>query len=388
MIEYIRHHLGVKLFLSYLAVILVGILILATTTRFTLPAAFEHNMGAMQQMMNNHSGMMMGGNRGPGQGFAPWGQGMRSDFYDSYRASFTETLTLAIVAAVVVAVVLSLIFSRSVVAPVRAMMTATCRIAEGCYDERVQTSSSDELGQLAHSFNQMAGQLEQVETMRRQLIGDVTHELRTPLTSIKGSMEGLMDGVLPATEETFEQVHQEADRLSRLVDDLQELSRVESGAYSLDLRPVNVSVLVGTVVKRLRQQFDDKRVQLIQRLPADTPRVMADEDRIVQVITNILGNAQQYTGDGGSVVINAGRTGNDVYLSVEDTGAGIPAEHIPHIFSRFYRVDKSRSRAGGGSGIGLTIAKHLVEAHGGRLWAESEGEGKGSKFTFTLPVAK
>jgi histidine kinase len=271
---------------------------------------------------------------------------------------------------------------------VRVLTDASRRIAEGHFGERVESAGSDELGQLAHSFNQMAEKLELVEAMRRQLIGDVSHELRTPLTAIKGSMEGLMDGVLPASADTYQQIHQEADRLAHLVDDLQELSRVEAGAYPLEIRPVAISTLVETALKRFAVQAQTKRIELRLDLPTDLPLVLADQDRITQVLTNLVGNALQYTPIGGQVTILSRRHQDEVHISVVDTGIGIPAEHLPHLFTRFYRVDKSRSRqAGGGSGIGLTIARHLVEAHGGRIWAESEGEGRGSTFTFSLRVA-
>jgi len=240
---------------------------------------------------------------------------------------------------------------------------------------------------LAERFNLMAEKLHQVESIRRQLIGDVSHELRTPLTAIKGSMEGLMDGVLPANDETYQQIHQEADRLNRLVDDLQELSRVEAGAYELDLRPIQIAPMVETLAKRFRQQFGTKRVTLDLNLAADLPPVLADEHRILQVLTNLTGNALQYTPENGTVTISAKRTNGSVNFTVRDTGAGIAPEHLSHLFDRFYRVDKSRSRAaGGGSGIGLTIAKYLVEAHGGEIVVESDGKGKGSAFSFTLPV--
>jgi histidine kinase len=235
----------------------------------------------------------------------------------------------------------------------------------------------------------MAGKLDQVEAMRRRLIGDVSHELRTPLTAIKGSMEGLMDGVLPATQETFQQIHAEADRLNRLVDDLQELSRVEARAYELEIRPLDVSSLVRTVTKRLVPQAESKHILLDIELAPDLPRVLADEDRAVQVLTNLTGNALQYTPGNGHVTISGEQMNHEVQISVRDAGIGIPSEHLPHIFDRFYRVDKSRSRrVGGGSGIGLTIARALVEAHGGRIWAESAGEGLGSTFHFTLPLEK
>jgi two-component system sensor histidine kinase BaeS len=390
MIEYLRRHLGVKLLISYLIVIVVGVIVLVGVTQLSLPGAFRRHFAVMGDMMGPDTGVgpgMLGGQR-PGSGFGRNLAGM-SDLYLGFRASFNDALAYAGLTAAVVAIAVSLFFSRRVVSPLRAMMSASQRIAEGHYDERVKVGGSDELAQLAERFNVMADQLEQVESMRRQLIGDVSHELRTPLTSIKGSMEGLTDGVLPATPETFEQIRREADRLGRLVDDLQELSRVEAKAYSLDLRPVSLSDLVHTTIKRLSPAAQAKRIGLHPSLPDDLPPVLADEDRMTQVLTNLVSNALNYTPEGGDVRLAAVRSGDEVQVTVSDSGIGIPAEHLPHIFDRFYRVDKSRSRnAGSGSGIGLTVAKHLVEAHGGRIWAESEGEGKGSAFTFTLPVAK
>ena len=238
------------------------------------------------------------------------------------------------------------------------MSLATQRIANGRYEERVQVNGEDELAQLALRFNQMAEKLDQMESMRRRLIGDVSHELRTPLTAIKGSMEGLMDGVLPATDETYQQIHAEADRLNRLVDDLQELSRVEARADQLDIRRIDVSSLAQTVAKRLAAGFESKRISLELELTPDLPPVLADEDRAIQILTNLAGNGLQYTPEGGRITISAKQISDEVQIAVRDTGIGIAPEHLSHIFDRFYRVDKSRSRqAGGGSGIGLTIAR-------------------------------
>lgn len=197
-----------------------------------------------------------------------------------------------------------------------------------------------------------------------------------------------MDGVLPSADETYQQIHLEADRLSRLVDDLQELSRVEAHAYQLDIRPVDIASTMRVVAKRLSTQLESKRISLELDLPADLPRVLADEDRTMQVLTNLVSNAIQYTNEKGKISVSFVRAGDNLQTIVRDTGIGIPADHLPHIFDRFYRVDKSRSRrAGGGSGIGLTIAKHFVEAQGGSIWVESGGESKGSAFIFTLPLA-
>ncbi len=378
--KFIRSHLSIKLFLSYFVVILVGMSVIGITTKFVTPTAYARHLSYMETQMGEGSGM--------GQGMMGQGRGMVSEFYSNFQSTFNESLVIAVIAASLVALVVSLVFSRSILAPVDVMMHASQRIADGHYDERVQSRGDDELNQLAGSFNQMAEQLEQVEDMRRRLIGDVAHELRTPLTAIKGYAEGLMDGVLPASPETYQQIHAESERLNRLVDDLQELSRVESRATQLDIHPVDSAVLINTVIKRLQYQFDEKRITLTSSLPREPMHVLADEGRVVQVLTNLIGNALQYTPQNGTVTVSIEREKDEARISVSDTGAGIPPQHLAKIFDRFYRVDKSRSRMRGGSGIGLTIAKHLVEAHGGKLWAQSAGENKGSVFIFTLPLAK
>ena len=375
MITFIRRHLAVKLFISYLAIVLVGAIILVAASRLTVPEAFNRHMGGG---LATGPGMMQG---------AGAGRNVVSDLFANFQASFNEALVLALLAAGLAAMLVSLLLSRGIVAPVRRMTTVSKHIADGHYSERVQIDNHDELGQLAHSFNQMAENLEQVEQMRRQLIADVSHELRTPLTAIQGSMEGLLDGVLPAVPETYQQIHQEAGRLARLVDDLQELSRVEAGASPLEIKPARMSDLILTTIKRLTPQASKKKINLEADLPKDLPLVSLDEARITQVLTNLVSNALQYTPEGGNIRILARQIKDEIQVSVTDTGIGIPAEHMAHLFTRFYRVDKSRSRqAGGGSGIGLTIARHLVESHGGRIWVESPGAGQGSTFSFTLPI--
>jgi histidine kinase len=321
-------------------------------------------------------------------------QSLEMELFATYQASVNEGLSLAIVAALVVAVLASFFISRQVVGPIQQMKGISQRVAEGDYHERLniggglQTNQLNELDQLALSFNQMADKLEKTEIMRRQLLGDVSHELRTPLTAIKGFMEGLIDGVLPASPETYQQVYTEADRLQRLVNDLQELSRVEAGVFQLKSEPISMNGLIDTIVGHLGRQFEDKGVRLETSLADGLPQVVADKDRILQVLTNLVGNALQYTQPAGKVRIETSRSKDEVLISIIDTGIGIPPEHIPYIFNRFYRTDKSRARVSGGSGIGLTIAQSFVKAHHGRIWAESAGEGKGSSFHFSLPIAK
>ena len=374
MVKLVRRHLSWKLFLSYLVVILVGIVVLASAAEFAVPTAFDRHMSAMADMVG---GQMMD---------------MELDLYRNFRSAVTEALAVAGMAAFLAALAVSLFVSRRVVLPVQEMMSASQRIAAGHYDERVGVPGNagpdelDELSRLALSFNQMADRLEQTEARRLELIGNVAHELRTPLSAIKGYMEGLIDGVLPAEAATFQQVFREADRLQRLVNDLQELSRVEAGTFELDSKLTAVAHLVETVADRLDRQFEEKGVTLETDVPPDLPLVRAGEDRVGQVLLNLVGNALQYTPSGGRVSLAARREGESVRFSVRDTGIGIPPEHLPHVFERFYRVDKSRSRAGGGSGIGLTIARYRVEAHGGQIEAASDGPGQGSTFSFTLPV--
>lgn len=361
-----------KLMASYLVVIVVGVVTLAITAESAMPAAFNRHMMDHMPMAGMMDGMGM--------------PQVESSTFANFRAAVTEALAVAATAATISAIAISLFVSRRIVTPLRQMMQASQRIAAGRYRERVQASGEDELGQLALSFNQMAVTLDQTETMRRDLIANVAHELRTPLTTIKGFMEGLMDGVLPSQPETYQQVYREADRLERLVSDLQELSRVEAGAYELHRQPLAVAPLIRQVVRRLLPQFEEKEVGLQLEVPVNLPLVQADEDRLSQVLLNLMGNALQYTPAGGNVTVKAEKQGSKLLVTVQDNGIGIPTEHLPYLFTRFYRVDKSRSRAGGGSGIGLTIVKHLAEAHGGQVWADSQGEGQGSTFGFALPI--
>ena len=362
-----------KLLLSYLIVLLVGVAVTLLSVSFTSRLAYNRQMG---------EGMMRPAQQMP----SPQQRAMMQ--FANFRAAVFESLGYAALAAALVAVLVSLFLSERIVAPLRALTRATKRIAAGHYDERVSVDGEDEFSQLAGSFNQMAAQLEQTESMRRRLVGDVAHELRTPLTTIKGSLEGLLDGVLQPDAETFTQILQESDRLNRLVDDLQELSRVESGAYVLDKQPLDVTALAATALKRLARPFSEKQVALRSNLTPDLPPLHADEDRILQVLANLLNNALQYTPAGGTVTLSAQKNAEFLQFSVSDSGIGLSATDRDLVFTRFYRVDKSRSRqSGGGSGIGLTIARHLVEAHGGQIWVESDGVGQGSIFYFTLPLS-
>jgi signal transduction histidine kinase len=298
-----------------------------------------------------------------------------------------QALLLSAGAATLAAVVVSLLVSTRIVTPIQRLLGASRRIASGHYAERVRTTDPDELGVLAAQFNTMASALEAAERRRVALIGDVAHELRTPLATIEGYTEGLLDGVVAPGAETWALLHDEAGRLRRLVQELQELSRAEARQLPLQLRPCSPEELVDQAIRRIAAQFAEKGVTLTTDIPADLPAVRADADRIIQVLLNLLGNALRYTPPGSAVQVRAERQHDAVTFHVADSGIGIAPEHLPHLFERFYRVDKARSRALGGSGIGLTISRAIVEAHDGQIWAASNGTGQGAIFAFTLPIA-
>lgn len=310
----------------------------------------------------------------------------RASIQSDFQRNLLQGTLIAVLVAVISSIGVSLFVSRRIVGPIEQLIAASRRVAGGHYEERVTIVDDFEIAELATSFNQMAEALEQTERQRQALIADVAHELRTPLTTIKGYMEALIDGVVPPDPETFTLIYSEADRMYRLVRDLQELSRLEAGQTILDCRPLAVADLVRGAAGRMRQQFELKGVYLTLELAPDTGLVMADSDRMQQVLLNLLTNALQYTDAGGRVSVRTYNERDRVCIAVHDTGIGIAPGHLAQVFSRFYRVDKSRSRRGGGTGIGLTIVRHLVEAHGGTVAVASVPE-VGSTFTVALPQA-
>lgn len=306
---------------------------------------------------------------------------------DSFHRAVGQALLAAGLAAAVVALVSSIILLRQILRPLGEIACSSRRIADGRYDERVTVPSSDELAIVATSFNQMATSLEQVEQQRVALIGNVAHELRTPLTGIEGYLEGLIDGVFAPEPETFSEIQHEVRRLRRLVDDLQTLSHVEAGQVGLHLAEVDLVTVAQRVVGRLRSQTTTSCLEVAVTAGAGPLIARADPDRVAQILLNLVGNALRYTPEGGCITIQLGAHQDQVRVDVIDTGVGIAAADLPLIFERFYRVDRSRSRTSGGSGIGLTIARHLAWAMGGDLTATSAGPGQGSTFTLILPRA-
>jgi two-component system sensor histidine kinase BaeS len=231
----------------------------------------------------------------------------------------------------------------------------------------------------------MAGDLERAERLRRNLVADTAHELRTPLSNIQGYLEAIRDGVVQPDTATINSIHEEVILLSRLIDDLQELALAEAGKLNMVRQAENISTIINQAVAAMQPRASAKGVSLLTDLPDGLPLCDIDSHRISQVLRNLMDNAVVHTPEGGTVTVAARHQDKWIEVSVTDTGEGIPAEDLPNIFERFYRVDQSRARATGGHGLGLTIAKRLVEAHGGKIDVQSE-LGKGSRFTFTLPV--
>jgi signal transduction histidine kinase len=287
----------------------------------------------------------------------------------------------------VAALAISLLLARLIGRPLEALTRAVRRMGTGDLAQRVPEEGSAEVVELARSFNAMATNLATAQHLRQQLVADVAHELRTPLANIRGYLEAIEDGVVAADDETMRTLREEAAQLNDLIDDLQELTQAEAGALRLDRGPIDPEELVERATDAARARAVEKGIVLTSSAEPNLPPVEIDLQRIMQVLQNLLTNALRHTATGGRITVLARRTADGmVAVSVEDTGSGIAPEDLPHIFERFYRADSSRSRATGGSGLGLTIARRLVESHGGSIGVES-AVGHGSRFTFTLPVA-
>ena len=255
--------------------------------------------------------------------------------------------------------------------PLRGLAAAAQRIAAGELGVRAPVQSRDEVGQVALRFNQMAAQLERYAAERQRMIADIAHELRTPLAVIQGNLEAMLDGILPASPPELGTLHQEALLLNRLIGDLRTLSLAEAGQLQLHRHPVAVGDLIHQVAGRFAVIVAEKNITLAQAVDGDLPLVMADEQRLGQVLANLLNNALRYSPPGSQVTLGARRVGPVVELTVTDHGPGIPPDDLPHVFDRFWRSEHSRNRATGGSGLGLAIVKQLIEAHGGTVRVES-----------------
>jgi signal transduction histidine kinase len=302
-----------------------------------------------------------------------------------FAVTINHALIYAGIAAILGGLLVVSMLSGRTLAPVRTLSSAARRLGAGDLSQRVPTPGHDEIGELGRSFNSMAAGLERAEQQRKNLVADVAHELRTPLSNIQGYVEAMRDGVLEPNEETLNTVHAQTLHLARLVEDLRLLAQTESADFRLHLEPESPGDVIRHAVEGFRARSSSMDVGLLMDIPDELPMLHIDRTRISQVLGNLLENGVRHSPSGGEVNVGARLTAGRVVVTVADGGDGIAPEDLAHVFDRFYRADPSRTRATGGAGLGLTIAKKIVEAHGGEIRAESV-EGQGSTFIFDLPV--
>lgn len=304
---------------------------------------------------------------------------------EAYVYATLISVGAALCVSVLAALVVTWYFSRRLQRSVTDVARAATAVADGHFDSRVPPPHlGDDFDTLARAFNQMAGRLEAVDAGRRQLFSDLAHEIRTPISVLEAYFEAVEDGVRTLDPETVSMLRAQTHRLVRFADDAAALAHAEESQATFTPVAVSVHSVVDSAVTAAHDRFDTKGVTLESHIGPEVPRLWADPHRLGQVLGNLLENALRHTPPGGRVSIEARGHDGTVTLSVADTGEGIPAEHLPHIFERFYRTDTARDRDHGGSGIGLAIAKALVEAHRGRISVESTGAG--TTFTITLPA--
>ena len=303
----------------------------------------------------------------------------------AYLDRFNLQVAFGGLIAVGLALILGVILSRTLTQPIRELTAATRVVSGGELGHQVPVRSRDELGALAASFNRMSADLVRSLQLRRQMTADIAHELRTPISVILGHAEAVQDGVLPASRETFEIVHEEAERLEHLVEDLRTLSMADAGELKLKLEPAPPRSLLLEVQKVYAHRAAQQHVSLLVQTPEDLPEIQVDLQRIKQVFANILDNALRYTSAGGQISLAAARADPSVEFRITDSGHGVAASELGLIFERFHRVQNSRSRDDGGSGLGLAIAKSIVEKHQGTIWEENPS-GSGLTVVFRLPI--
>ena len=309
-----------------------------------------------------------------------------------FLSTFAGYLVWALLVGLLAAIILSVGMARLLASPLEALTRAVRRLERGDEVQRIDTAVGGEVGALAEAFNSLASSLARVEQLRQNMVSDIAHELRTPLTSIRGYLEAIQDGIVEPNDETLATIHHEMLQLTRLVDDLQELSLAEAHQLHLDHEEVDLVELAEWEVRAFLPQGAHQNIELKLDAPASIPPVQVDAGRIRQVLGNLIRNALAHTPSGGEVVVGIRQRacpdggGGDAIMTVADTGKGIAPADLEHIFERFYRVDKSRTRRGGGTGLGLTIARELVRAHGGTISAQSVVD-KGTTFSISLPFS-
>jgi len=365
--------LASRLFLSHLLVMIVGVSSLVIIGKLSSPRFFVLHLQQLE-------------GRGVTLRFA------RTYLVDGFETAWNRSTFWSVIAGATAAGGLSYWVSKRIMQPLTQIEQITQKFAAGHLDERLPPSEIPEINQLATSFNRMAVSLEDVELRRRELVSDLTHELRTPLTVLRGYLEELAAEQIEPTPEVYQQLAKETRRLERLVNDLQELSKAEAGYLPIKLQAVDLRPLLESLVQKFSDQLLEDGPVLRLECPDQLPLVLADIDRVEQVLVNLIGNALTYT-KAGSITVSAWTQAEEIksrvsrmWVAVTDTGIGIAQEDLPHVFERFWRAEKSRNQHTGGTGIGLAICKRLIELQGGQIGVESQ-LGVGSTFRFYLPLA-
>jgi two-component system sensor histidine kinase BaeS len=304
----------------------------------------------------------------------------------AFLSRVNQALVVGAVGATLVALVLGILLARTLTRPIRELTFATRAVAKGDLTQQVPVHSQDELGELTVAFNQMSIDLSYAQELRRQMTADIAHELRTPLSIISGYIESLRDGRLPATSETFDIVYDEIQHLSRLVQDLRTLSLAEAGELRLSHQLTAPKELLVNTAAAYAREVQERNVTLQIKTSPELPEIDVDPHRMTQVLGNLVSNALRYTPDGGLIVLEAtAPSENELRFIISDNGMGINPVDLPHVFDRFYRGDSSRQLDDGESGLGLAIAKSIVEIHGGTISVKSV-HGKGTAFVISIPT--
>lgn len=297
-------------------------------------------------------------------------------------------LTIAIICLGIACIVIWQV-TKHMVTPLQQMSAAAKRFAVGDFSYRVNINTNDELADLGYAFNEMADALDKLESSRRSFVANVSHELKTPMTSIAGFIDGILDGTIPKEKEDYylKIVSDEVRRLSRLVVAMLNMSKIESGDFQMKLKPYNLSDQIIHILLTFEQKIEKKNIEIRGLENLEPHHIVADTDMIYQVIYNLFDNAVKFTNEGGYIEINVADVGDNVQVSIKNSGDGIDASELSRVFERFYKVDKSRSLDAKGAGLGLYIVKTMVEMHGGRIFARSDSKTE-AEFVFTLPKSK
>jgi two-component system sensor histidine kinase BaeS len=371
------HSLRARLSAAFIAIAVLTTVLTATFATYTARSTFREYVEHTEHTPAGTPGRVVAG---AGPVHHPFGVRERL-FSSRIRNAIWGGTFVAAGVGVLVALWLTYRIGR----PVTDLTRAARTIASGRPAPPVPVRGNDEIAELGRAFNVMAAQLAEDEAQRRRLFAAIAHELRTPLSVVQGTLEGMLDRVIEPTPERIAAVHSQILLLRRLITDLRDLSLAQAGQLQLHIQPVDVAALVRETAEALHPLFEERGIVLRVDGPDHLPPVEADPDRLRQVVQNLLENAIHYTPAGGRVGVALRQEGGDVRMEVGDTGIGISAEDLPHVFEHFYRADRSRARSSGGMGLGLAIVKSLVEAHRGRIAVEST-PGAGSRFTVRLPV--